>query len=191
MITNNKSKFFNILIVVLLLLNTVTVCFLLLRNDKHKHQPPHQQGGAFNFLVKELKLDSSQIKQYQSLRDNHKNKVDSIKEEIRDSKDSLFNLLKINNSNDSNVQQKLSIIALHERNLNTLTFNHFKLLRNICNTQQQIKFDEVIATAIKMSAPQHQEPPPHHHLKNGRPPGDEERDGRPEDDNRPPPPRGE
>ncbi len=187
MITYNKSKFFNILIVVLLLLNTVTVCFLLIRNDKH--QPPHQQGGAFNFLVKELALDSMQIQQYQVLRNNHKNKADSIRKEVRVIKDSLFNLIKINDSSDSTIQQKLSIIALHERNLNALTFNHFKLLRAICNAEQQIKFDKVIATAVKMNAP-HQDPP-HHHPQNGRPPRDEEPDGRPEDDNRPPPPRGE
>ncbi len=183
--TNNKSKFFTILVVGLLLLNTSVVVFLLVKRDKH-HPPPHpqQQGGAFNFLVKELSFDSAQIKQYQGLRNNHKQTMDSIRNEMRVVKDSLFNLLKTNNSSDVIVQQKLNCIAQSERCIDEITFNHFKRVRAICNVAQQTKFDEVIATAMKMNAPQHQSPPP----RDGKPPRDEEPEGMPRDEHRPPPP---
>jgi Spy/CpxP family protein refolding chaperone len=187
--TNNKSKLFSIIIIALLLINTVAVSFLLLKKDKHRLPPPHpqQQGGAFNFLVKELKLDSSQIQQYQALRENHKNSADSIRQQKRKLKDSLFQLLKQHISSDVAVQQQLNAIAQNERYLDEITFNHFKQVRAICNAQQQTKFDEVIATAMRMQAPQRQHPL--HHPNSGRPPRGEEPDDRPEDDNRPPPPQ--
>lgn len=148
--------------------------------------PPQQKSGAYGFLRKELQLDSAQIQQYQLLRDNHKKCADSIRQETIVLKDSLFQLLKQHISSDIAVQKHLTAIAQNERNLDELTFNHFKRVRAICNEQQQVKFDEVIATAIKMQAPQQHAP---QHPNDGRPPRDEEPEGKPEDDNRPPPPK--
>jgi hypothetical protein len=185
--TNNKTKLFSIIIIALLIINTIAVSFLLLNKDKHHLPPPQQQGGAFHFLVTELKLDSSQIKQYQLLRDKHKNCTDSIRKETRDLKDSLFHLLKQHHSSDIVVQQQLDAIAQNERNLDEITFKHFKQLRAMCNAQQQEKFDEVIALAMRMQAPPQQHPP--HHPNDGRPPRGEYPDFRSEDDNHMPPPQ--
>ena len=177
-----KSKLFNITIILLLLVNTVAVAFILLKKDKHRKPPPpqEQRGSAFDFLVKELKLDSNQISQYSELRGIHKNSADSILTIKRETKDSLFSLLKTNSAADANVQQQLNIIAQLERNLDELTFNHFKKVRALCTAQQQVTFDEVIAKALRMQAQQkHRKPPP---------PREGEENGRPEDEHRPPPP---
>lgn len=157
-----KNKIFNVVILLLLLINTGIVTFLLLNKKKQQTQLPHpQQGGAFRFLVKELKLDSVQIKNYEVLRDKHKNSVDSIKNATRELKDSLFNLIKTNSSSDEIVQQKLNKIAAAQKEIDAITFNHFKQVRLICNVTQQQKFDEIIAQALKMTAPQmHHRPPP-------------------------------
>lgn len=181
--TNIKSKLFSSTIILLLLVNTAAIAFMLLnKNKKTKHPAPiEQQGNAFVFLVKELKLDSNQIQQYTTLLNAHRASADSIKIIKRQAKESLFSLLKTSNETDANVQLQLNNIAQLERSFDEITFAHFKKVRALCNTQQQAKFDEVIATAMKMQAPQHR-PPPH----DRRPPEDREQNGIPEDDNRPP-----
>lgn len=161
--TNIKSKLFGITIILLLLVNTAVVTFMLLSRNKKMKPPlqPQQKGSAFLFLVNELKLDSNQVALYSALRDAHKTSADSINILKREAKDALFNLLKTNNVNDSNVQQQLSAISQIEKSLDEITFSHFKAVRTLCSVQQQTKFDEVIATALRMQAPRHHRPPPH------------------------------
>ncbi len=177
--TNNKSRWFGAIIILLLLINAATIFFLFIGNNKH-HLPPPQNGGAFAFLVKELALDSNQKNEYQKLRDRHRISVEGLRMQLKNDKDSLFNLLKFSNVTDVNVHQKLDSIAFLNRKIDEITFSHFKQVRAICNPQQQIKFDEVIAQAMQMQAPK-QENPHHRPPPNGdRPPrGDEPEDGPP------------
>ena len=161
--TNNKSRWFGAIIILLLLINAATIIFLFIGKNKH-HLPPPQNGGAFAFLVKELALDSNQKNEYQKLRDQHGNSVEGLRMQLKNNKDSLFDLLKVSSVADANVHQKLDSIASLNRKIDEITFSHFKQVRAICNPQQQIKFDEVIAQAMQMQAPKqehpHRRPPP-------------------------------
>lgn len=171
--TNYKSRWFGAIIILLFLINAATIIFLLIGKNKH-HLPPQQNGGAFGFLVKELALDSNQKKEYQKLRDQHRNSVEGLLMQLKNNKDSLFDLLKISNVADSNVHQKLDSIASLNRKIDEITFSHFKQIRAICNPQQQIKFDEVISEAMRMQAPR-QRHPHHPPSTNGeKPPRDDE-----------------
>ena len=174
--SNNKSRWLGVIIILLLLINAATIVFLLV--GKNRHHPP-QNGGAFAFLVKELNLDSNQKNEYKKLRDQHRNSVDELRLQLKHNKDSLFDLLKISDVADANVNRKLDSIALLNRKIDEITFSHFKQVRAICNAQQQEKFDEVIAQAMQMQAPKEQHPP--HHPPDGyRPPReDEPEDGPP------------
>lgn len=173
----NKNKLFSIVIILLLLLNTAVVVFLLLKKDKHR-PPPHkkeQAGGAFEFLVKELQLDSAQIAKYTTLKDEHHEKADSLSEEKRRMKDLFFGLMKTKEFPDEEVQKKLDTIAIIDRTLDKVTFAHFKKLRAICNSQQQLKFDSIIMDVLHSQKPPRPEehenhPPPHHNMDGDGPP---------------------
>jgi Spy/CpxP family protein refolding chaperone len=177
--TNNKSRWFGAIIILLLLINAATIIFLLIGKNKH-HLPPPQNGGAFGFLVKELALDSNQKNEYQKLRDQHRNSVEGLRTQLKNNKDSLFNLLKKSNVTDENVHPKLDSIASLNRKIDEITFIHFKQVRAICNPQQQMKFDEVIAQAMQIQAPKqepsHHSPPPN---KDRLPREEEPEDGPP------------
>ena len=157
--TNNKSRWLGAIIILLLLINAATIIFLLIGKNKHHLPPPN--GGAFGFLVKELALDANQKNQYQKLRDQHRNSVEGLRTQLKNTKDSLFDLLKKSNVTDVNVHQKLDFIASLNSKIDEITFSHFKQVRAICNPQQQLKFDEVIAQAMQIQAPKQQ---PSHHL---------------------------
>jgi Spy/CpxP family protein refolding chaperone len=176
-----NNKLLSTVIILLLVINATTIAFLMLRKDIHLlPPPPKQSSGAFNFLVKELKLDSTQIKVYQNLKEAHKENVDALREELKNTKDSLFELLKQVELSDIKVQSKLDSIALLNKRIDEITFSHFKQVRSICSDTQKKKFDEIIAEAMRMQGPQrsqHQPPPP----RNER-----ERNGEPRD--MPPPP---
>lgn len=163
--TNNKSRWLGAIIILLLLINAATIIFLLIGKNKH-HLPPPQNGGAFGFLVNELALDANQKNEYQKLRDQHRNIVEGLRMQLKNNKDSLFDLLKKSDVTDENVHQKLDSIASINRKIDEITFAHFKQVRTICNIQQQMKFDEVIAQAMEIQAPK-QEPSHHHPLPNG------------------------
>lgn len=178
--TNNKSRWFGAIIILLLLINAATIVFLFIGKNKH-HLPPPQNGGAFAFLVKELALDSNQKNEYQKLRDQHRNSVEGLRMQLKSNKDSLFDLLKVSSVADANVHQKLDSIASLNRKIDEITFSHFKQVRAICNPQQQIKFDEVIAQAMQMQAPKQEHP---HH----RPPPNGEKPPREDDPEDGPPP---
>jgi hypothetical protein len=187
---NSKIKFINVAVVLLLLINTSALIFFFLQKNNSNFQPPPPKNGgkAFDFLVKELALDNNQIAQYTILRNEHKNTADSILQLIKTAKDSLFNCLKQENIAQNTVEKYLDNIATNERNINEVTFTHFKKLRNICTASQQAKFDTVISIALKMQAPPRNHPP--HRFKGDNPPNNrQKKEEQEEDDNFPPPPR--
>jgi Spy/CpxP family protein refolding chaperone len=176
----NKNKIFSTVIILLLIINTATVTFLLLKKDRHL-PPPHQQmGNAFEFLVKELNMDSSQKNQYQLLKVKHKEAVDIYREQLKSTKNSLFKLLENAGVMDTSVQKYLNAVALINRQIDEITFSHFKQVRTICNPDQQKKFDKVIIRALEMQSPKGLHRPPS--KDEDRPPRDEQ------DPNHPPEP---
>jgi Spy/CpxP family protein refolding chaperone len=168
----NKSRLLTIAVVSLLLANIGTLAFFWI-NRGRKHPPLEMQrpsgGGGpvlFNFLVKELALDSLQIKAYEKLRDQHREQIESYRKQVRESKDALFDLLKQPNVSDAQLQQALDEVANKEKAMEKFVFQHFQQIRTICRPDQQTKFDSVIKQALRIgqqaggSPPQRRGPPP-------------------------------
>jgi len=179
---NNKSRFFSIIIVLLLLINTGAITFLLLKKRQNNLPSiPPPPGDAFNFLVRELKLNPSQISNYHTLKENHHELVELLRDKLKNNKDSLFQLLKSNNIGDISVQVKLDSIASINKQIDEITFNHLKQVRSLCNINQQQKFDKIIAQAMHIQA---QGKPPHFPPKNE----EEQREANENEEDLPPPP---
>ena len=78
------------------------------------------------------------------LRKAHHDSAIILREDVKQAKESFFDLLKQANVTDSMklaVANKVSVIA---QQLDLLTWNHFQQVRAICNTQQQQQFDKII-----------------------------------------------
>jgi len=152
-----NPRFLKITIIVLLLVNIATLCFMWVSHNRHggAHLPPphHGRGGpnAFEFLVHELKLDESQVKQFEEMRNQHHKNVQDVQEKSHDMHHRFFDLLAKNDS--TSAVQLADSMAQYQKQIELLTFNHFMKVRAICKPDQQKKFDEVINEALRMMAP--------------------------------------
>lgn len=176
-LTNNR-----ILTLFTLLLITANIVTLALlwshkteKDDRHPAPPPI--GEVFTYLSNELKLDSAQRDAYKKLREEHREGQRPLQDSIKKAKDDLFALLQQANVSNSIIEEKGKKIGALEEQQHLNNFRHFQKVRNLCNPDQQKKFDSIIQDVLKRLAPQRPQGPP---------PG---REGeRPERDRMPPPP---
>jgi protein CpxP len=166
-----RNKILTGLVILLLIANITTILMFWMGMRKH-HPRPHQQ--AQEYIIKELAFNDAQQKQYKEMVNEHRRQSGSLNEEIRNYKDSFFNMLALDNMNDSSKNNKASRIASLNQQLDILTFEHFKKVRTICNPDQQRKFDKIIKDVLRMMA--------------GPAPPDKRTQGPPPDDRMPPPP---
>ena len=174
-LTNNR--WLPVITLLLITANIVTLALLWTNKsrDKREGQHPPPQGQVFEFLTHELKLDAAQQEAYKKLRDEHREGIRPMQDNIRKAKDSFFALLKQPNVPDSLIQLYSRKAVEADQQLDEFTFRHFQKLRAICNAGQQKRFDEIIQEALHRMAPP----------KRPGPPG---REGEGPDDQRPPPP---
>jgi len=105
--TNNR--WLTIITLLLLTANIVTLALLWTNKKPDKEHfnppPPPQPGGqVFEFITRELQLDSTQQETYRKLRDEHQSQVRPLQDSIGRAKDSFFDLLKQETVADSLVE---------------------------------------------------------------------------------------
>jgi periplasmic protein CpxP/Spy len=154
-----NNRWLTIITLLLLTANIVTLA-LLWTNKKHDRghfnqppSPPPPGGQVFEFLTRELKLDSTQQETYKKLREEHQLQTRPFQDSIGKAKDSFFDLLKQENVSDSMVENSSKKIGNLEQQRDVFTFRHFQKLRAICNAAQKIKFDSIIQQALQQMAP--------------------------------------
>lgn len=178
-----RSKWSGLAFVVLILMNITTLTALWwMTNAKADRKPP--QGGAIQYLIKELQLDSVQQIRITALRDEHREQVQSLRRKNREAKDAFFGLMQQEGISEAAINEAASNSVRYDAELAKVTFDHFKKIRTICTPSQQGKFDDIIHEVLRMQAGP-QGPPPH---RDGRQPGvgPERRDGPPREDAPPP-----
>ena len=143
-----KTKLFYFLLAILIITN-IALLFMLIKK-------PHQQkkdGG--NFLVKELQFDENQRERFRFFDGQHRETIMSFDEEIRTSKDILFNSFADSSFSSDSISKRIGTLE-GEKEQEIFTF--FKHVRNICTEEQVLKFDKLIKKAL--------------HKKGGKPPKD-------------------
>lgn len=184
-----KNRFLSTVIILLLIGNIVTLTFFWLKKEHRPNLPPRQViGGPFNFIVKELAMDSAQIAAYTLLRDEHQKSMDSLREATRVAKDALFDLLQQPNVSDTILQHALNEVGEKEMLFDKKVFLHFQKVRLLCKSDdQQKKFDSIIKEAMRMggAGQQRREGPPPNDRDGRRPPPPPFKEG---DEHLPPPP---
>ena len=186
--TNNRLL--PVITLLLLTANIVTLGYLWTHNSATIKKPPLNSpvGPVFEFLTKELQLDSAQQQAYKILREEHQAGQRPLQDSIRKEKDALFELLKMQSPPDVLVQTQAAKAAAAEQQLDLFTFKHFQKLRAICTLTQQKKFDEIIQDVLRRMAPaKRQQGPPPPGIRGGMPPPPGEGPG-PEGERPPPPP---
>ena len=155
-----NNRWLSIITIILLIANIATLILLWSnkKNERDDQKRPPAPGAVFEFVSKELRLDSLQREAYRKLRDEHKAGQRSIRDSIRKVKDAFFALLSQSNVADSVVQAAARKASETESQLEVLTFRHFQKLRAICNPDQQKKFDAIIQDVLRRMAPRRGRP---------------------------------
>jgi protein CpxP len=169
--TASKNKWLMWLIAILILANIATLLFFWLGKNRKHPLPPGGESAA-TFIIREAGFDKAQEEQYRELIKQHQEKASALRNEIRMSKDSFFNLLQQPSVNDSVKNQLAMHAAQKTAQLDILTLDHFIKVKAICRPDQRAKFEKIIQDAVHMMGPQPGGPPP---PRDGRPP----RDGNP------------
>lgn len=175
----DNSRFLKVVIIVLLIVNIGTLTFMWMQRGHMPPAPPPppagRQGDVAEFLNRELKLSDAQEQQYSVLRKEHHEGIERYNEAYKGLRDRFFELLRQPNPDSLLVNQLADSIAHNSKNIELITFYHFKKVRAICTTDEQRKrFDEVIGEALHSMAPRPPRPPggPHGHPDGPPPPQD-------------------
>lgn len=157
MSNNTNNRWLTIVTLLLLTANIVTLALLWTNKKADKEHfdpqqaPPQQLGSGgqvFEFITRELQLDSAQQETYKKLRDDHQLQIKPLQDSIGRSKDNFFDLLKQENISDSLVETFSKKIGNLELQRDIITFRHFQKLRAICSEEQKVKFDSIIQQAL-------------------------------------------
>ncbi|MDD5361769.1 MAG: hypothetical protein PHN88_06525 [Ignavibacteria bacterium] len=173
-----KNKYgLYIIIGVLVIVNILTIGFLWLNRPNGPAGVTLLPPPPRLLLEDELSFSPDQVKKFEALREEHRNNVQKLGEEIRIYKDSLFDNVKT--GDDAKAKIYASEITEKQSALELMTYEHFKALRGICDDKQKTKFDSLIKDIVRSMEQQR------NHLQNNPPPEDRQR--RLQRDDQPPP----
>lgn len=190
-----KQKILLTLVGILLIVNITTLTFLWLQYNRHGRPAPGM--GTRDFIIREVGLSPAQQLQYDSLRNIHRNNIFELNEENRKLHDQMFQNIGASSIDSIRLDSMALKLSQNEVKMQRLTIFHFRELRNILDSKQQIKFDKILQKAIRLINRQVQPrpggmPPPHEGGRRARPsdgpPPPPEDDGPPPNEDGPPPP---
>jgi len=139
----SKIKLLTIAVLLLLLANIGLVTFLVL--NKPPHMPPPRMGmneqEPKRIIIEKLHFNENQIAQYESLIDEHKQKMQLLTDNFKQTKNNLYNTLADDNgvTKDSLINQ----LAVLQSKIESTHYNHFIAIKKICLPNQLANFNEL------------------------------------------------
>jgi protein CpxP len=143
-----QNRFLVLLVAILLFANlALLVYFFAIRKDDHRERSrgPHP---VSDFVKKELGFNDQQAAKFQELRDQHKEAVKPLIDEMQSLKDSLYNLLQKPGVPDSTINALAEKIGKKQQQWELMIFHHFEKVRAICDSSQLPKFDTLVHRMI-------------------------------------------
>lgn len=135
-----KSKLLPILLFLLLILNGVLIFMLV----KKPHERVENRAGR-NFLTSQLEFTESQTKDFIALERRHRNTMMKIDENIKRTKDILFNSFSKDDFKLDSIANEIGFLQT-KKEIEVFTF--FSKVRKLCTKEQMIKFDKIIKEAL-------------------------------------------
>ena len=141
-----KTKLLTIGIIALFLLNLGTLGFLYFSAPKGHHPQELRPEGKLKpreIIIEKLHFDIDQIKQYDQLIQLHRRQITEMEEKIRDSKNELYLQLNEDRVNKKATDSLITDLASYQKEIETLHFNHFYDIKNVCKKEQLDDYAEL------------------------------------------------
>jgi Spy/CpxP family protein refolding chaperone len=166
-----RNKILGGAVIGLVIINVLLLTFVWLGKDGRGQRGPGSGGGKF--LEEQLGLTADQKQKVRSFRDTHFKLVESLREQSKETRDELHDLIKSPNS-EVKAQALASQLGQIQSQIEFSTFKHFSDIRSICNEQQQQIFDNTILNILRgqgvPEGPKGDRPPPREGPEGRRPP---------------------
>ena len=141
-----KNKVLVAIIAILLLTNIVMLVFLLGKKADKPGRKPSSSG--VSYLQKELGFTEQQMAQFNAMKEEHREKINSLFDEVKKTKDTFFLHLKDSTASDSAVMSAANLIGDKQQALDMQVFESVREIRGICTSEQQQKFDSLLPKIV-------------------------------------------
>jgi len=138
----NSNKILTLVIGLLLVSNIVLVYFMV--NGSGKKPPKKDRMDPAEVMIKEVGMDEQQAATHKQMKDDHFKAVRPLYDSLRTAKATYFGLVKDASVTDSMGKMYREKIAVWQNTIDSMTFAHFRKMRNLLNPQQQVKYDEFV-----------------------------------------------
>lgn len=147
-------------VVVLAVLNIALMVNMWMKPGHHGPPPHHRGGGPKDMIIHELGFNQTQITKFEELIDQHRSGMRELEKKGRDIRESYFKLMS-GDTLDRKTKEELEIaIAETQKNIDMITFDHFRQVRVLCSQEQKKKFDRMIGEIMMQMRGPHGPPPP-------------------------------
>jgi protein CpxP len=146
---------------------TLTVCALLIINigtlayliAGKRDERPRGNKVVDKLIIEGLKLNETQIDQFEELKHDHRSQINEVERKERKLQKAYFELLQQAQPDHAVADSVSHLLGAIQQEKLQITFDHFSDLRGICNSEQKVLFDSLIADISRalMMAPK---PPP-------------------------------
>lgn len=154
----NKTTLLTIAVIGLLLLNGAFVSMHFFRKPPLPPtpaiMPPPMKDHARNFIIEKLHFDSVQVKQYDTLIQQHRKNIREAEQTFRELKNKLYETL--NGDGSGSADSIMSRIAATQQKIEAIHYNHFAEIKKLCRPEQLKYFDELTSELVRLFTP----PPP-------------------------------
>ncbi|CAN5288014.1 hypothetical protein BH09BAC1_BH09BAC1_15600 [soil metagenome] len=132
-----------LVVVALLLVNLGTLCYLFLNNRPGGGRPQHPPAPD-KMIMERLKLTDGQILAFEGLRDEHHSGIVRFNERSKELYQDYFALLKTDLPNIAAADSMEQLLAQVQEQKDSITFDHFLRLRQLCTEEQKPRFDSLV-----------------------------------------------
>ncbi len=136
-----------LLIIGVLLISNIVLLVLFL--NKKPEIKPETRGRFTEFLRKDIGFQEEQIKEFEALKDNHRQKMKLLFDDLQKTKTNFFLQLRESDSTNFNLDSAAALIGDRQAALDKQIYSHFRRLRTLCNPEQLQKFDSLFPQVIK------------------------------------------
>ena len=144
------------LVAVLLVANLALMLYFFVFRNTHKGG--EQPRPVSDFIQRQLGFNPEQAAKFQQLRDQHKEDVKPVIDDMKKLKDSLYRLLQKPELNDTMAVNLIDKIGERQKDWELMIFHHFQKLRAICDSSQLPRFDTLVHRMVTHGSWAHHKP---------------------------------
>jgi protein CpxP len=154
---NSKNRILVFIVVVMILTNIATLAYFLWfkPNAGREDKGERHTGPMTEFLKKDIGFDEQQMKTFDSVKQQQREAMKPLFEDLGKTKDSFYQLLSKPSVPDSQLNTLAAAIGLKQQGIEIQFFKNFKNVRELCTDAQKIKYDSLLPSIVhKLTTPQ-------------------------------------